>query len=56
MKSGWMLCGWVEQTKSRLSAVGVNSASLRLAGRAKAPVATWTAAQLNQAVGKEVLQ
>ena len=45
MKSGWMLCGWmlsgwIEQTKSWLPAVVVNSASLRLAGRAKAPVAT----------------
>jgi len=40
MKSGWMLCGLVEQAKSKLPAVVVNSASLRLAGRAKAPVAT----------------
>ena len=49
MKSGWMLCGLVEQAKSKLPAVVANSASLRLAGRAKAPVSTW-------AVGKEVLQ
>jgi cobalt-zinc-cadmium efflux system membrane fusion protein len=40
MKNGWMLCGWVEQAKSKLPALVVNSASLRLAGRAKAPVAT----------------
>ncbi|MGD0567943.1 MAG: efflux RND transporter periplasmic adaptor subunit [Candidatus Sulfotelmatobacter sp.] len=40
MKSGWMLCGLVEQAKSKLPAVVANSASLRLAGRAKAPVAT----------------
>jgi cobalt-zinc-cadmium efflux system membrane fusion protein len=35
-----MLCGLVEQAKSKLPAVVANSASLRLAGRAKAPVAT----------------
>jgi len=40
MKSGWMLCGLVEQAKSKLPADGVNSASLRSAGRANAPVAT----------------
>jgi len=40
MKSGWMLCGLVEQAKSKLPAVVANSASLRWAGRAKAPVAT----------------
>ncbi len=56
MKSGWMLGGRVEQKEYGLPAGGVNFASLRLAGRAKAPVATCAVAQLNQAVGKEVLQ
>jgi hypothetical protein len=99
-----MKSGFVKQLKFRLRAVGVNSASLRLAGRPKAPVSTCAvvalgllfvagcnegkpdpkaeappaasvqpedannfkvecpgsyltaAAQLNQAVGKEVLQ
>jgi cobalt-zinc-cadmium efflux system membrane fusion protein len=40
MKKGWMESELVVQAKSTLRAVVVDSASLRLAGRAKAPVAT----------------
>ena len=40
MKSGWMESELVEQARSTLPTVVVDSASLRLAGRAKAPVAT----------------
>ena len=41
MKKAWMVCGLIWRTGPALPAVVVGSASLRLAGRAKAPVATW---------------